>query len=216
MAGRKIRLDWAHPLTPNTPAPPPRSTAAHDLPADFPAQLLDPEQLEAVAAWFDTWQAATIDRLRTALNPPADPESNDGARATLQELAARAIVFAHLFRLHPAAEQPLPTLAATLGVRERHLYHIKTAIIRAVHGLLPRPRRITPCLRVLADTFPQLDFTRRIGKKGVYVVPFRGHHTLAVQWETILTLGCIPGITAALTLTADDADAVRITITPKK
>lgn len=217
MAGRKIKLDWARELTPETPAPPPAQRTPHDLPADFPAHLLDPDQLEAVAAWFDTWQAAMVDKIRAALNTiPADDTDNEGARADLASLTAHALVLAHLFRLHPAAEQSLPVLAAATGLRERRLYTIKQRIIRAVHGMLTLPPRGCPRLGRLADTYPQLDFRRRVGKRGVYLIPFRGHHTLAAQFETVLTLACHPGVTAALTLMADGTDAVRLTLTPKK
>lgn len=213
MAGRKVKLEWAHPLSPNHPAPQTAAPTPHDLPADFPSHLLDAEQLEAVSAWFDTWQATMVSKIRAALNtPPTGGDDNEGSRADLNALTAHAIVLAHLFRLHPAAEQSLPVLAAATGLRERRLYTIKTRILRAIHGTLTPPPRTCPHIRQLADHYPQLDFRRRVGKKGVYLVPFRGHYTLAAQFETVLTLAANPGITATLALMADGADAVRITL----
>lgn len=212
MAGRKVILRYAAPLQEGRhAAPEAQQPCTHDLPASFPAELLDAEQLDAVASWFDEWQDSTLERIRTALNLPPDPTGREGMRKSLPELVAACVILCHLLRLHPAAEHSLPTLARALGMRERKLYYIRDAIMSALSGALPRIKRKTPRLQQMADIFPQLDFSRRVGKKPCLIVPFVEHATLAEQFETVLSLGTYPGITAALALTRADENAVRIT-----
>lgn len=219
MSGRKVILRYAAPLRENAlpaPAPAPAPTPAHDLPGSFPAGLLDAEQLEAVQTWFDAWQAEVVERIRAALCLPPDADGREGSRQNLAEFGACAVVLAHMLRLHPAASQSLPVLARALGVRERKLYHIRQGILAALGGKAAPPPRRAAGLKRLADIYPQLDFSRRTGRSAsrssVYIVPFRWRATLMAQFDTVLSLSAIPGITATLALTAADEDAVRITL----
>lgn len=218
MAGRKVKLEWARPLPPTLKSPA-AGPLPHGLPASFPAHLLDDDQLEAVEAWFDTWQADTLDRVKACLNLPAAEGAREGAPLTLRELAANAVVLSHLVRLHPAAEHALPILARELGVRPRKLQYIAAGIMRTLGGALCTPPvlRTRPNLKQLADLFPQLNFAARSGHRPVYIVPFRQRYTLAEQWDTVCTLAKLPGITATLDIMPTTAaDAVRITTTPKE
>lgn len=219
MAGRKVKLEWARPLPPTLSAPA-GQPLTHGLPASFPAHLLDDDQLEAVETWFDTWQADTLDRVKACLNLPAAEGAREGAPLTLRELAANAVVLAHLLRLHPAAEHTLSILAGELGVRHRKLQYIAAGIMRTLGGIIPAAPVLArwPGLRKLADMFPQLNFAARSGHRPVYIVPFRQHYTLAEQWDTVCTLAKLPGIaTVTLDVTPAAADAVRITLnTPSK
>ena len=212
MSGRKVILRYASPLHEERHAAPDAAKrCTHDLPASFPLAILDDDQIEAVAAWFDEWQADTMERIRAALNLPTDADGREGIRKSIPELVAACVVLCHLLCLHPAAEHSLPTLARALGVRERKLYYIRDAIMSALSGALPSVKRKTPRPKQMAALFPQLDFSRCIGKRPCMIVPFAHRTTLAEQWETVISLASYPRITATLALTPADENAVRIT-----
>lgn len=99
------------------------------LPASFPAEILDEEQLEAVAAWFDTWVADLLHSIRLAL-------LGNGAPADLPHLHQHATVLAHLLRLHPAAEATITELAAALGVSRRTLFYVRDSVLAHIRPAL--------------------------------------------------------------------------------
>jgi hypothetical protein len=100
------------------------------LPASFPAEILDEEQLEAVAAWFDTWVADLLHSMRLALL------GKPGTPADLAHLHQHATVLAHLLRLHPAAESTITELATTLGVSRRTLFYVRDSVLAHIRPAL--------------------------------------------------------------------------------
>ena len=181
------------------------------LPASFPAELLDEEQLEAVAAWFDTWVADILHSMRLALL------GKPGTPADLAHLHQHATVLAHLLRLHPAAESTITELATTLGVSRRTLFYVRDAVLAhirpALAGTIARKCAVANFYAQLATigtldaaTITQLD-ARTI------LVPFKPCVHCAHRFATVRQLASLPAVASVKeTLTTTGKNAVQIAI----
>lgn len=181
------------------------------LPASFPAELLDEEQLEAVAAWFDTWVADLLHSMRLALL------GKPGTPADLAHLHQHATVLAHLLRLHPAAEATITELATTLGVSRRTLFYVRDSVLAhirpALAGTIARKCAVANFYAQLATigtlnaaTITQLD-ARTI------LVPFKPCVHCAHRFATVRQLASLPAVASVKeTLTTTSKNAVQITI----
>ena len=181
------------------------------LPASFPAELLDEEQLEAVAAWFDSWVADILHSMRLALL------GKPGAPADLAHLHQHATVLAHLLRLHPAAEATITELATTLGVSRRTLFYVRDSVLAhirpALAGTIARKCAVANFYAQLATigtldaaTITQLD-ARTI------LVPFKPHVHCAHRFATVRQLASLPAVASVKeTLTTTGKNAVQIAI----
>ena len=181
------------------------------LPASFPAELLDEEQLEAVAAWFDTWVADLLHSMRLALL------GKPGTPADLAHLHQHATVLAHLLRLHPAAEATITELATTLGVSRRTLFYVRDSVLAhirpALAGTIARKCAVANFYAQLATigtldaaTITQLD-ARTI------LVPFKPAVHCAHRFATVRQLASLPAVASVKeTLTTTGKNAVQITI----
>lgn len=181
------------------------------LPASFPAELLDEEQLEAVAAWFDGWVADLLHSMRLALL------GKPGTPADLAHLHQHATVLAHLLRLHPAAEATITELATTLGVSRRTLFYVRDSVLAhirpALAGTIARKCAVANFYAQLATigtldaaTITQLD-ARTI------LVPFKHAVHCAHRFATVRQLASLPAVASVKeTLTTTGKNAVQITI----
>lgn len=181
------------------------------LPASFPAELLDEEQLEAVAAWFDTWVADILHSMRLALL------GKPGTPADLAHLHQHATVLAHLLRLHPAAEATITELATTLGVSRRTLFYVRDSVLAhirpALAGTIARKCAVANFYAQLATigtldaaTITQLD-ARTI------LVPFKHAVHCAHRFATVRQLASLPAVASVKeTLTTTGKNAVQIAI----
>lgn len=181
------------------------------LPASFPAELLDEEQLEAVAAWFDTWVADILHSMRLALL------GKPGTPADLAHLHQHATVLAHLLRLHPAAEATITELSTTLGVSRRTLFYVRDSVLAhirpALAGTIARKCAVANFYAQLATigtldaaTITQLD-ARTI------LVPFKPHVHCAHRFATVRQLASLPAVASVKeTLTTTGKNAVQIDI----
>lgn len=181
------------------------------LPASFPAELLDEEQLEAVAAWFDTWVADLLHSMRLALL------GKPGTPADLAHLHQHATVLAHLLRLHPAAEATITELATTLGVSRRTLFYVRDSVLAhirpALAGTIARKCAVANFYAQLATigtldaaTITQLD-ARTI------LVPFKHAVHCAHRFATVRQLASLPAVASVKeTLTTTGKNAVQIAI----
>ena len=181
------------------------------LPASFPAELLDEEQLEAVAAWFDSWVADLLHSMRLALL------GKPGTPADLAHLHQHATVLAHLLRLHPAAEATITELATVLGVSRRTLFYVRDSVLAhirpALAGTIARKCAVANFYAQLATigtldaaTITQLD-ARTI------LVPFKPHVHCAHRFATVRQLASLPAVASVKeTLTTTGKNAVQIAI----
>lgn len=181
------------------------------LPASFPAELLDEEQLEAVATWFDSWVADLLHSMRLALL------GKPGTPADLAHLHQHATVLAHLLRLHPAAEATITELATTLGVSRRTLFYVRDAVLAhirpALAGTIARKCAVANFYAQLATigtldaaTITQLD-ARTI------LVPFKHAVHCAHRFATVRQLASLPAVASVKeTLTTTGKNAVQIAI----
>lgn len=180
------------------------------LPASFPAEILDEEQLEAVAAWFDTWVADLLHSIRLAL-------LGNGAPADLPHLHQHATVLAHLLRLHPAAEATITELATALGCSRRTLFYVRDSVLAhirpALAGTIARKCAVANFYAQLATigtldaaTITQLD-ARTI------LVPFKPCVHCAHRFATVRQLASLPAVASVKeTLTTTGKNAVQIAI----
>ena len=181
------------------------------LPASFPAELLDEEQLEAVAAWFDAWVADLLHSMRLALL------GKPGTPADLAHLHQHATVLAHLLRLHPAAEATITELATTLGVSRRTLFYVRDSVLAhirpALAGTIARKCAVANFYAQLATigtldaaTITQLD-ARTI------LVSFKPCVHCAHRFATVRQLASLPAVASVKeTLTTTGKNAVQIAI----
>lgn len=181
------------------------------LPASFPAELLDEEQLEAVAAWFDSWVADLLHSMRLALL------GKPGTPADLAHLHQHATVLAHLLRLHPAAESTITELATTIGVSRRTLFYVRDSVLAhirpALAGTIARKCAVANFYAQLATigtldaaTITQLD-ARTI------LVPFKPCVHCAHRFATVRQLAGLPAVASVKeTLTTTGKNAVQIAI----
>ena len=209
----KVKLEHCYPLTENISAAAPAAPELPPMPADFPEELLEPEQLEAVQAWWADWQQDMLRHLRHLLTVQHADGARESAPLTLQHLQQRAVVLCHLLGLHPAAERSLTTLAAELGVALPTLSALRGLLLRAMVRLRQQPhqREQRVSIPTLQADYPLLAWERREGKRPVIVVPFRQRLTYCTQFELCAAIAATPGISATLTLTAAGEDALRIT-----
>lgn len=180
------------------------------LPASFPAEILDEEQLEAVAGWFDTWVADLLHSIRLAL-------LGNGAPADLPHLHQHATVLAHLLRLHPAAEATITELATALSVSRRTLFYVRDSVLAhirpALAGTIARKCAVANFYSQLATigtldaaTITQLD-ARTI------LVPFKHAVHCAHRFATVRQLASLPAVASVKeTLTTTGKNAVQIAI----
>ena len=189
---------------PGTTAP-----ASFRLPASFPAEILEEEQLETIATWFDTWAADLLHTIRLILR------GKPGTPADLPHLHQHATVLAHLLRLHPAAEATITELATTLGVSRRTLFYVRDSVMAhirpALTGTIARKCAVANFYAQLANigtldaaTITQLD-ARTI------LVPFKPCVHCAHRFATVRQLASLPAVASVKeTLTTTGKNAVQI------
>lgn len=193
--------------------------AAFQLPQSFPAELLDDDQLETIAAWFDTWVADLLHSIRLALLGHTHTVSkHQGATpADLAHLTQHAVALCHLLRLHPAAEASITELAAGLGVPRRALYYARDAVLQhirpALAGTIARSHAAANAYAQLAaigtlDTAQATTLDTR-----TILVPFKPAVYVAHRFATVQQLAALPGVASAREeLTPSGKNAVLITI----
>lgn len=189
------------------------------LPASFPSELLNEEQLEAVADWFDTWAANLLHSIRLALRGHLSPvDKHRGATpADLPHLQLHAVVLAHLLRLHPAAEVSITELAAALGTPRRTLFYIRDAVLAhirpALAGTIARKQAVANFYSQLA-TIGTLD-AATITQMDAHTlrVPFKPCVHCAHRFATVRQLAAMPAVANVKeTLTPSGKNAVQITL----
>lgn len=212
---KTTRIDPAacSPLDENTPEPQ-HHTTPYTLPPDFPhiPSLTEDDILE-LREWWTRTITTYLDRLRDCISLGAN--TNPSTAALLRNSAA----LAHLLGLHPAAAPPLHKLAAELQTSYPRLLQTAEAQRAILSGTpastLRRPPN--PTLRQLLSAHPELDAEHRTKHGPVHTIPFRAPHLpLIDQWHTVTSLSHYPGVTATLDLTADNRNAVRITLNSHK
>lgn len=181
------------------------------LPTSFPAELLDEEQLEAVAAWFDAWVADLLHSMRLALL------GKSGTPADLAHLHQHATVLAHLLRLHPAAEATITELATTLGVSRRTLFYVRDSVLAhirpALAGTIARKCAVANFYAQLA-TIGTLDAAAitQLDARTI-LVPFKHAVHCAHRFATVRQLAALPAVTSVKeSLTTTKQNAVQITL----
>ena len=183
---------------------------AFRLPQSFPAELLDEEQLEAVAEWFDSWVADLLHSIRLAL-------LGNGAPADLLHLQRHAVVLCHLLRLHPAAEPPIAELATALGCSRRTLFYAQDAVLSHIR---PAVAAANSRKQATANFYEQLCTigTLNIGvlcepSARTILVPFKPHVHCAHRFATVRQLAAMPAVASVKeTLTPTGQNAVQITL----
>lgn len=189
---------------------------AFRLPQSFPAELLDEEQLEAVAEWFDSWVADLLHNIRLAL-------LGNGAPADLPHLHRHATVLCHLLRLHPAAEGSITELATALGCSRRTMFYVRDAVLEhirpALAGTIARKQAQANFYAQLA-TIGTLDTTRGTLNATItprnartIIVPFKTGTTTMMRFATVSQLARLPAVAGVKEcLTDNDKNAVQITL----
>lgn len=189
---------------------------AFRLPQSFPAELLDEEQLEAVAEWFDAWVADLLHNIRLAL-------LGNGAPADLPHLHRHATVLCHLLRLHPAAEGSITELATALGCSRRTLFYARDAVLEhirpAMVGTIGRKQAVANFYTQLV-TIGTLDATRGTLNATIYprnartlIIPFKTGTSTMMRFATVRLLAGLPAVAGVKEcLTADNQNAVQITL----
>ena len=183
---------------------------AFRLPQSFPAELLEDDQLEAVAEWFDGWVADLLHSIRRAL-------LGNGAPADLLHLHRHATVLCHLLRLHPAAEGSITELATTLGCSRRTLFYVRDAVLEHI-----RPAMVGTIGRkcAAANFYAQLATigTLNIGvlcepSASTLIIPFKPHVHCAHRFATVRQLAAMPAVASVMEcLTDTGKNAVQITL----
>ena len=183
---------------------------AFRLPQSFPAELLNEEQLEAVAEWFDRWVADLLHSIRLAL-------IGNGAPADLPHLHRHATVLCHLLRLHPAAEGSLTELATALGCSRRTLFYVQDAVLAHV-----RPAMARTIGRKCAESnfYAQLATIGTLDAAAItqmdartILIPFKRGVHCAHRFATVRQIASLPAVASVKeTLTTTGKNAVQIAI----
>lgn len=202
-------------ILPADPTAPP----AFMLPSSFPAELFTEEQMDAVAAWFDTWAADILHAIRCALlDHPHAPGQRQGVSApTLDQLTRHATILAHLLRLHPAADAPVDTLASQLGVSRRALYYTRDTVLRyirpALAGTISRTSAAASFFEQLA-TVRHLDTAQATQLDArTILVPFAPHTLVCARFAAVQHIAAIPAVAGVHEdLTPTGQNAVHITL----
>lgn len=215
IAPRACKVLWEN----VTPA---EDTAAQPfgLPASFPAHVLDDDQLEEIAAWFDSWTTDLLHTLRQSLicARTRSTKADAAPPISLQNFLIHSAVLAHLLRLHPSAEASLPELAKSLGVSRSRVYYARDAILAqlgaAAMAAFRGKREVANITQQQLAALPQLDHAAATSPAhGVLLIPFAGHHGLAARFATVQHIATLPGVaTVRDDITPDARHAVRITL----
>lgn len=184
------------PLLEEIAATPETTAAAFTLPASFPAELLTEEQLDEVQTWFDSWCADLLHAVRSAL-----VGDDTAAAQTLAHLQQRAVLLAHLLRLHPAAEASTTQLATALGISRRTAFYMQENILQHVK---PALRGTTTGGTLLASFTTQLaaigtllpDAAAQLSPRCI-CVPFKPHVHLAHRFATVQAVATHPAVASA-------------------
>ena len=161
------------------------------LPASFPADLLTADQRDEVAIWFDAWVADLLQSIRAAL-------AADAAHTTLQTLQVRAVILAHLLRLHPAADTSLTTLANQLGISRRSAFYAQEDIVKHIRPALCGTIRANTAAAMLttqlADTGTLLPDAAVTLPARQLAVPFKPHVHMAHRFATVQRVATLPAV----------------------
>ena len=185
----KPLLEEIAPATDNT-------AAAFTLPASFPAEILTEEQMDEVQTWFDSWCADLLHAVRCAL-VGSDTESAQ----TLAHLQQRAVLLAHLLRLHPAAEASTTQLANALGISRRTAFYMQENILQhvkpAIRGTSIGGTQLAAFTTQLANTGTLLpDAAAQISARCI-CVPFKPHVHVAHRFATVQNVAKHPAVATA-------------------
>lgn len=210
------------PLIESAVPEPEQQPATFGLPASFPAEILTDDQLEEIATWFDSWAAHILHAVRLALQGhPESVSRHQGATPVdLQHLQLHAVVLAHLLRLHPAAEETLPTLAKRLGLPCRALYYARDTVLAyikpAMAGIITSRRHSTSFWETLSADHPVLLLSAATQPTELTIlVPFKPHVHLAHRFATVQRLAAHPAVASVREdLTPTGENAVQITLKP--
>lgn len=161
------------------------------LPSSFPSDLLTADQLDEVAIWFDTWVADLLQSIRAALGA-------DATHTTLQTLKVRAVILAHLLRLHPAADTNLTTLATKLDISRRAAFYAQEDIINhirpALAGTIRAHAAAASLTSLLADTGTLLPENAQQLPARQLAVPFKPHVHMAHRFATVQRVATFPAV----------------------
>lgn len=202
------------------PATAPETPAAWQLPADFPREILNDAQQEAVEQWWNTWVDTMLHITRAALrgHTTAQSKHHGASAADLPTLQLHAVVLAHLLRLHPAAEKSLPKLAEEMQLPTRALYYARDTMLAhirpALAGIQARAAAAASAAESIA-AHPALHTADTVrGEGGVLYIPFSAGAGVATRFSAVLTLSRVPGIAAVREdfMPGTTRHAVRITL----
>lgn len=169
------------------------TAAAFLLPASFPAHLLNEEQLDECQLWFDSWCADLLHAIRCAL-----VGTDTDTTATLAHLQQRAVLLAHLLRLHPAAEESTTQLAAALKISRRTAFYMQENILQhikpALHGTATSGTQLASFTAHLANTGTLLpDAATQLAARTI-CVPFKPHVHVAHRFATVQSVAKHPAV----------------------
>lgn len=176
------------------------ATNAFRLPDSFPAEILDDDQLAAIASWFDTWCGDLLHTLRIALldHPHPGGQRQGVTPPSLEQFERHAAILAHLLRLHPATEPGIPKLAARLGISRRAAYYIRDTVLRhirpALAGTISRRTAHKSLLTDLREN-KTLDLARATTPDaGTIIIPFRRRVHLSGRFATVKRIALHPAV----------------------
>lgn len=184
------------------------------LPASFPAKLLNAEQIDEVQTWFDSFITDLLHRVRCALCG----HDSDADTSTLTHLQQRAVILAHLLRLHPAAEASLTHLASALGVSRRTAFYMQDSILSHIKPALAGANAKAVALAHFATQLATLgtllpDAATYTSARQLYV-PFKPHVHVAHRFATVQSVAALPAVAAVREdfLPNTNKNAIRITL----
>ena len=161
------------------------------LPASFPADLLNEEQLDEVRIWFDTYIADLLATIRAALTGGSE-------KSSLAHLQHRAVILAHLLRLHPAAEDSITALAETLGISRRSAFYIQDDLLTTIRPALCHIANAATAMatftaRVAEQPWLDLDGILPLSHRHL-AIPFKRRAIVAARFATAQAVASLPGV----------------------
>ena len=163
------------------------------LPRSFPADLLTEEQLDEVRLWFDTYISDLLATIRAALTGGSE-------KSTLAHLLHRAVILAHLLRLHPAAEDSITALAEALGISRRAAFYIQDDLLTLIRPALCHIANAATAMAAFASRVAEqawLDFEglTTLSHRQL-AIPFKRRAVVAARFATAQAVAALPGVAA--------------------
>lgn len=179
------------------------------LPDSFPAHALDDDQLEEVREWWGGYMPDLLHAFKHSLVCQAKRYASTECPPTLQNFIIRAVVLAHLLRLHPATEDSLLKLAKALKVPHKRLYYAREAILEtltsgAVSAFKAAREGREAVIEFLA-THPALDYSGavRVSSRRL-LIPLAGRLSPAARHALMKDCAAVPGVASVGEDSLDD------------